>query len=281
MKPRDILTVPSILICLVSFFLLLGCPQPQDGPNVEGEGVVLNVVSSWFGTFTWSGGGGTILSWTLYDNGTFGGKWTADDDAFSITFAGSYILNDTAIYFEMAGTATSGGANSQYTGSGEGTISEDTGAGTYSIDFAHESFPDQYDYTWEISSLDGESGIYTIETFSNGGTPDPDTYLYLLDSDEIELANDDDGAGYPYSKIAYALISGNTYYIFVDDYWESPGYYSLLVSKEGGGASSAIPETDAGEPDGDAANATTLLLNTVYSRYLAMGDQDWFIVTIP
>jgi hypothetical protein len=271
----------TLLIFLAACFLFLGCPPPTGDPPAGGGGETKTVVSDWFGTYTWSGGDGFILRWTLYDDETFSGSWEAGDESVSLSCSGTYTLTDTDLTFDMAGTAIADGATSQYTGSGAGTLSTDSGSGTYSINFTHPDFTDQFDEQFVLYLLEGNSGIYTIETFSNGGSLEPDTVLYLLDGDEMILAsNDDFGYGF-FSTIVYPLFSGNTYYISVENYYSGFGYYSLKISKSGGGSSDATPATTAGEPDDDALNATTIFLNAVYDRYLDEGDEDWFVITIP
>ena len=270
--------VMLIGICVILLFP--GCPPPAEDPPPDGNGTEpKEIASRWTGSFTYSYGVGTIVHMTLYKDDTLTGRWIAGDDTFSLSVTGSCTLNETDFSFEASGTATSDEGNSVYTGSGSGSLWEDDGFGTYSMDFSHPDFEDQNDEFWNVERI--EEGGYTIETFSNGGSPSADTYMYLLDSDQIELAHDDDGGSYLYSRIVFSLESGSTYYVIVEDFFSNPGYYSLRISETGGGSSSATPAEDEGEPDNDADSATVVTINTVYDRYLSLEEVDWFFITVP
>jgi len=71
----------------------------------------------------------------------------------------------------------------------------------------------------------GVAATVTIDTIGSGF----DTVLALLDSGCSEIDCDDDGAGYPESRIITSLAAG-TYYIVVDGYGGASGSYVLNVS---------------------------------------------------
>lgn len=70
-----------------------------------------------------------------------------------------------------------------------------------------------------------------IETSAQPNKPNMDTYIYLYNSSGIQIANNDDGGVWPFSKIEGSLSAG-TYYIKVQSYnHDSSGYYRLSLTK--------------------------------------------------
>ena len=106
--------------------------------------------------------------------------------------------------------------------------------------------------------------------------------MYLYDSGYTFLAlNDDDGEGL-YSKIVQPLLSGETYYIEVQDYFNDGDYYSILVDTIGGGISAITPAVNAGEPNNDFEHATPLTAGTIFnSCFSPIGESDFYVITIP
>jgi subtilisin family serine protease len=190
----------------------------------------------------------TIRAALTSDGVTTGG--TNGQAVFSFTHAGDYIVK---VFYSMATVAT------QSAGVSLAAETEQTIA----LNFVGPAF-------------------YVIETFHNGGST-VDTYLTLYNnSGVIPLASDDDSGAGTYSKLTYLLTRGSTYCIQVRGYnSSSTGYYSILVNTTGGGSSSNTPATDAGEPDGTAAQASPMAVGTVYDRYLSSSDYDWFVFTVP
>jgi len=68
-----------------------------------------------------------------------------------------------------------------------------------------------------FSFIADRSGLLTIETAGQ-----TDTYIMLYDNDFIDLAYDDDGAGYPNDRITHRVTSGTVYYIEVGAYESGP-----------------------------------------------------------
>ncbi len=128
--------------------------------------------------------------------------------------------------------------------------------------------------------------MFTIETFANGGGSGADTSIAIYDENFNLLSaydpDDQDNNNY-YSNIKYPLVSGKKYYLKVRDGRERLGfYYSILVSKNGGGSSTVVPDPDAGEPNNDFAHATALTAGTVYdSCFAVIGESDFYVITMP
>lgn len=149
-----------------------------------------------------------------------------------------------------------------------GVSGEDTSAGA------------QFSWTVEESLV----SLHTIETFPNaGGAMDPELYLYHSSDLLNEVAYNDDFNGL-YPGLNYELLSGETYYIRINDLdsGSAAGAYSIRISNTGpGGSSIVVPLDSTGEPNDDSADATTLELNVIQDHTLTSGDIDWFKFTVP
>jgi len=102
-------------------------------------------------------------------------------------------------------------------------------------------------------SFVAEAGVgYGIETLNLGS--DIDTIIYLYDSDENELAHDDDGAEERFaSRVLWVAPSSGTYYVMIRDLGEDSAgpdatYDIRLVA-------GVVIETDQYEPDDTSAQA--------------------------
>jgi len=76
----------------------------------------------------------------------------------------------------------------------------------------HSCFPD-YDLDYMVFTLTGTSNI-SVETSG----PTGDTYMYLLNSSEDVIAQDDDGGAGLFSLITYDELPAGTYYVAVEEY---------------------------------------------------------------
>lgn len=132
----------------------------------------------------------------------------------------------------------------------------------------------------------GVSAMVVIETFPNGNASAVDTYIELYHSSDlttIVYSDDDDGTG-TYSRLAQALISGDTYYLKVRGYGSgSVGAYSVWVTNTATTpVSTVVPVDSDGEPGDDtSAGAVLLTLEVIADRTLTSGDNDWFMFTAP
>jgi len=142
------------------------------------------------------------------------------------------------------------------------------------------------DVQWDEFLADYYSALTlcTIETFPNGGdgSSSTDTFIRLYDANQNLIDEDDDSGTNYLSKLQIYLVSGSDYYVSVKGYSSSTtGYYSVLFNGAGGGSSTGTPDTLVSEPNDTADTATTLDFNTVQDHYLATGDIDFFITTVP
>ena len=269
----------KLFILFILIFLLSACP----GPDPDNDPPEKEPVSVWNGYFMWKASPhqlGTISSWKLYKDGTSEGTWKAGD-LFTLSAGGNYALNGTNYEFDFSGTATGVGIGSSgFDAFGSGTLTENHGTGTYTIEFDEPLWTDQLNETWEVIVGNTEFGSYIIETFPNGGAGDVDTLVNLYNSSGFLINSDDDSGTSNYSLIDHGFLTDRIYYIEVYSFGGS-GYYSLLVNESGGGSSAGDPPQDEGEPDAVLEQAPTISLETVYDRYLTDADVDWFKINIP
>ena len=114
---------------------------------------------------------------------------------------------------------------------------------------------------------------YVIETLNLGSCGDTYLYLYGTDGSTVLLSDDDSGDGLA-SRIMWSSSTSGVYYVRVRHY-NSSAYgsctsYDLRVTGTSAGA-------DAYEPDGSAAQASTLTVNgsaQTHDFHVA-GDVDW------
>jgi len=83
------------------------------------------------------------------------------------------------------------------------------------------------DSDWYYFTLSSYSHV-VIETVDSGRDPDVDTRMWLYDSSGAQIAYNDDGGAGLFSKIERDLPDG-TYYVRIESYGSSSGYYSLSV----------------------------------------------------
>lgn len=114
--------------------------------------------------------------------------------------------------------------------------------------------------------FDADEGTgYTIETLNLGS--DIDSIIYLYDSDESELAYDDDGAEESLaSRITWLAPSSGTYYVMIRDLGnDSAGstatYEIRVISSDG------IEGTDSYEPDDSIARASSIATDGTYQTH--------------
>ena len=92
------------------------------------------------------------------------------------------------------------------------------------------TFPAYLEYgdsDWFYFTLSSYSHV-VIETVDSGRDPDVDTKMWLYDSSGAQIAYNDDGGAGLFSKIERDLSAG-TYYVRIESYGSSSGYYSLSV----------------------------------------------------
>ncbi|MGB9561564.1 MAG: hypothetical protein ACPL6C_02005, partial [bacterium] len=83
-------------------------------------------------------------------------------------------------------------------------------------------------YSWRTYQFSAKQGnTYRFSTCDGGGSAGFDTYLYLYNSSCDELANDDDGCGYPLSRLDWIAPSDGTNYISVRGFGSSSGSYTM------------------------------------------------------
>ncbi len=140
-------------------------------------------------------------------------------DAYSSSYTGSYVLNITG--GGSGGGETCPGAISR-TWPGTATGSTSSYVNDYSS-WSCQSSSSGPDVVYELPL--GVAATVTIDTIGSSF----DTVLALLNSSCTEINCDDDGAGYPDSRIVTSLAAG-TYYIVVDGYSGAGGSYQLNVS---------------------------------------------------
>lgn len=128
------------------------------------------------------------------------------------------------------------------------------------------------DQDWAIFPATGGLA-YTIETLNLGNRSD--TYLYLYGSNGTTLiASNDDGGGGLASRITWTASASGNYYLRVRHYnstvFGTGTNYNLRVTSSAVGA-------DAYEPDGSAAQASTIAVNgsTQLHNFHVAGDNDW------
>jgi subtilisin family serine protease len=209
----------------------------------------------------------------------WGGNPISDIEALLMNSTGTQTLKTALTSSGSSMGGTRGEADFSMTHSGSYRVSVCVNAQTQTQDITLGGGGDEL---LQFNFTAGASYSCVIETFPNGGGSSADTVLYLYNSGLTFLtSNDDGGAGF-YSKITYTMTSGATYYIRVYDYFNAgPDYYSILVNLSGGGSSTIIPDTDAGEPDNTSGTAFPMSFDTVYDRYLSLSENDWYSIVIP
>ena len=83
------------------------------------------------------------------------------------------------------------------------------------------------DVDWFYFTLSSYSHV-VVETVDSGRDPDVDTKMWLYNSNDVRIAYDDDSGTRLFSRISRDLPAG-TYYIRIEPYGSSSGYYSLSV----------------------------------------------------
>ncbi len=132
----------------------------------------------------------------------------------------------------------------------------------------------------------GSGVMYYVETFPNASTTsarlDPGIKIFTEDNPTQWIARQDDGNDLQV-RMKIPLISGQKYFILVEDFYASGNAYSLRISDTGFGATSqgTAPLPDSGEPDDDVSQAKELRLNQVVDRSFKRADKDWFYFVAP
>ena len=117
-------------IIALLFILALSCTS-----------TAITVISSWQGTFSYSSGNGTVVYWDLYNDNSMAGEWQVSNVVLG-TSSGSYSIFSNAISFSLNGTATYSGFSSNYALIGNGTMSDTTADGTFSINYTDPDWTD-------------------------------------------------------------------------------------------------------------------------------------------
>ncbi len=100
------------------------------------------------------------------------------------------------------------------------------------------------DISWQTTSSSIESSGCKIYRFyassgykftfktgcSDGATANFDTYLHLFDGSCTQVASNDDGCGYPLSKIEWTAVASGYYYLKVRGFSSSYGNYTLAYN---------------------------------------------------
>jgi Tol biopolymer transport system component/heme/copper-type cytochrome/quinol oxidase subunit 2 len=171
-----------------------------------------------------------------------------DDGGSDVNSLLTYSANSAGTYYIRAYS---------YNGNGAGDFSLDisiTGGGTSSPSSSTltdgDSVNDYLDYNtytdYAVSLTAGQT--LTASMVSN----DFDTYLYLLDANDRQIAYDDDGGSDVNSLLTYSANSAGTYYVRAYSYnGNGAGDFSLDISITGGGTS---PSSSSSLTDGDSVN---------------------------
>lgn len=137
-----------------------------------------------------------------------------------------------------------------------------------------------------VCDLNTGNDLFYIETIAINSSEysDPVIKVYHESDTKNWIAfNDDGGRGGYNSGIIIPLVSGETYYIKIQNSFFRGDIYSILISKEGfiGTASEQAEFPDQYELDDDYLHATPLYLDVIQSHSLPMGDNDWFVFVAP
>jgi len=137
-----------------------------------------------------------------------------------------------------------------------------------------------------VCDLNSGNDLFYIETIAINSSEYSDPVIKVYhesDTKKWVAFNDDGGRGGYNSGVIIPLVSGETYYIKIQDLFFRGDSYSILINKNGftGTATELADFPDQYEFDDNYLFATPLYLDVIQNHTLPRGDNDWFIFVAP